>query len=83
LAAPQRHPEQPKGAAMPEKEMTPLEALHYALDEERKAYSFYTRQAKRATEQSARKMFEFLAGQEQGHIKLIEEELEKGFYRGM
>jgi rubrerythrin len=68
---------------MPEKEMTPLEALRYALDEERKAYSFYTRQAKRAAQQSARKMFEFLAGQEQSHVKLIEEELEKGFYREM
>lgn len=68
---------------MTDKPMTPIEALHYALDEERKAYSFYTRQARAAEHQSTRKMFEFLAAQEKEHIKLIEDELEQGFYREM
>jgi rubrerythrin len=65
------------------KEMTPIEALHYALDEERKAFAFYKANAKKATLESTRKMFEFLAAQEAEHIKLIEDELSQGFYQGM
>jgi len=68
---------------MTDAEMTSLDALRYALEEERKAYSFYIRQASKVTQQSARKMFEFLAAQEQEHIKLIEDELSKGFYQEM
>jgi rubrerythrin len=68
---------------MTDKEMTPIEALHYALDEEKKARAFYTRQAKKATIESTRKMFEFLAAQEAEHIKLIEDELDLGFYQEM
>ena len=68
---------------MTDKEMTPIEALHYALDEERKALAFYTEQAKKATLESTRKMFTFLAAQEAEHIKLIDDELSQGFYQGM
>ncbi len=68
---------------MTDKEMSPIEALHYALDEEKKAHAFYTEQAKKTTLSSTRKMFEFLAAQEAEHIALIEEELDQGFYQGM
>ena len=68
---------------MTDKPMTPIEALRYGLAEERKAFSFYTRSAKEAEHQSTRKMFEFLASQEQEHIKLIEDELDKEFYLDM
>jgi rubrerythrin len=49
---------------MAEKEMSPIEALHYALDEEKKAHAFYQAQALAAKLESARKMFQFLAEQE-------------------
>jgi rubrerythrin len=68
---------------MTDKEMSPIEALHYALDEEKKAHAFYTAQALAAKLESTRKMFEFLAAQEAGHIALIEEELDQGFYQEM
>jgi len=68
---------------MPDKEMTPIEALHYALEEERKAHAFYIAQARVAKLDSTRKMFKFLASQEAEHIKLIEDELDLGFYQEM
>ena len=68
---------------MTDKEMTPIEALHYALDEEKKAYAFYSAQALAAKLESTRKMFEFLAAQEADHITLIEDELDQGFYQEM
>ncbi len=49
---------------MADKEMSPIEALHFALDDEKKAHAFYTEQARKATLDSTRKMFEFLAAQE-------------------
>lgn len=68
---------------MTDKEMTPIEALHYALEEERKAHAFYIAQARAAKLDSTRKMFKFLAAQEAEHIKLIEDELDLGFYQEM
>lgn len=68
---------------MTDKEMSPIEALHYALDEEKKAHAFYTHHALAAKLESTRKMFEFLAAQEAEHIKLIEDELDLGFYQEM
>jgi rubrerythrin len=68
---------------MTDKEMTPIEALHYALNEEKKAHAFYQDQALAAKLDSTRKMFEFLAAQEAEHIKLIEDELDLGFYQEM
>ncbi|MBN1919261.1 MAG: hypothetical protein JW889_15260 [Verrucomicrobia bacterium] len=68
---------------MTDRELTPIEALHFALDEEKKAHAFYTAQARVAKLDSTRKMFEFLAAQEAEHITLIEDELDQGFYQGM
>jgi len=68
---------------MADKPMTPIEALHLALEEERKAVALYTRLAKEATAQSTRKMFDFLIGEETKHIKLIQDELDTGAYQDM
>jgi rubrerythrin len=68
---------------MTDKQMTPIEALHYALSEEKKAHAFYKSHARKATVESTRKMFEFLAAQEAEHITLIEDELDLGFYQEM
>jgi len=68
---------------MADKPMTPIEALHLALEEERKAVSLYTRLAREAKAQSTRKMFEFLTAEEQKHIKLIQDELDTGAYQDM
>jgi rubrerythrin len=68
---------------MTDEPMTPSEALHLALDEERKAVSLYTRLAKETNNQGTRKMFEFLIGEETKHIKLIQDELDTGAYQDM
>ena len=65
------------------KEMTPVEALRFALDQEEKAYALYSGFAKQVAQDSTKKMFQFLAGEEAKHIKLIKDELDTGAYQDM
>ncbi len=50
--------------------------LRMALALEKKNYSDYTQAAADAELESIRKMFEFLAGEEEKHITLIQEKME-------
>ncbi len=50
--------------------------LRMALALEKKNYSDYKRSAADAELESIRKMFEFLAGEEEKHIILIQEKME-------
>lgn len=54
---------------------TPLEALKLAREREIETYIMYKKAAEVVTDQSARKMFQFLAEEELKHQKLIEDEL--------
>jgi len=50
---------------------TDTEALIQALEFETKSYDMYRREAKAATDATAREMYEFLATQERGHFDLL------------
>jgi rubrerythrin len=61
----------------------PLEALQLALGREKAAENFYLQAAKDSSEDSARKMFEFLAGEERKHQRIIQDEIDKNFLKEM
>jgi rubrerythrin len=63
--------------------LTPLEALHLAMQREKGAEEFYVNTARSMEEASARKMFEFLAGEERKHQKMIQDEIDKNFLKEM
>ncbi len=60
-----------------------LEALHLALNREQAAEEFYTHAAQSVQDESARKMFEFLAKEERKHQRLIQDELDKNVMQEM
>ncbi len=62
---------------------TPLEALQMALKREHDAEDFYLRAAQIMQEESAQQMFQFLAGEERKHQKLIQDEIDKNFLKEM
>ncbi len=62
---------------------TPQEAIRVAIEREKAAYEFYSKAAKVAKYPGTRQMFESLAQEELRHRKLLEEELNKDYYREM
>ena len=68
---------------MVDKTLTPLETLQMALKREVAAEDFYTNAAQSVGEESARKMFEFLAREERKHQRLIQDEIDKNFLKEM
>ena len=68
---------------MVDADLNPLEALHLALKREESAERFYSETARKMKEDSARKMFEFLAGEERKHQQMIQDEIDRNFYKEM
>ncbi len=68
---------------MIDKTLTPLEALQMAMQREKGAEDFYVKAAQNVQEESARQMFEFLAGEERKHQKMIQDEIDKNFLKEM
>jgi rubrerythrin len=68
---------------MSEAHLNPLEALQMALKREVAAEEFYLTAAKKAEEESSRKMFEFLAAEERKHQRIIQEEIDRNFLKEM
>ncbi|MDD5085146.1 MAG: ferritin family protein [Candidatus Omnitrophica bacterium] len=62
-------------------ESDPVSALQYALKQEIQAIHDYTESAKSVKHEATRRMFEMLAEEEKKHKALIEEILDKDFYR--
>ncbi len=63
--------------------MNSLEALQIAFKREQNAEEYYQQAAGAVQDESARRMFEFLAGEERKHQKLIQEEIDKNFLKEM
>jgi len=63
--------------------MNPLEALQMALKREQGAEEFYDRAASSVQDESARKMFQFLAAEERKHQRMIQDEIDKNFLKEM
>lgn len=49
-----------------------IDALRLAIEKERGAHQYYSDAAKRATSEASKKMFAWLANEEQGHLHLLE-----------
>jgi len=64
-------------------DMTPLEALQLALKREEAAEDFYQKAADSLKDESAVKMFRFLANEEKKHQRLIQDEIDKNFMKEM
>ena len=52
--------------------MNELEALNLALGREKDAHRYYSDAAAKSTNAASRKMFSWLASEEEGHIKMLE-----------
>ncbi len=61
----------------------PQEAIRIAIEREKAAFEFYTQAAKIAKYPGTRQMFESLAREEVRHRRMLEEELNKDYYREM
>jgi rubrerythrin len=64
-------------------DLTPMEALQLAMEREKAAEDFYLKVAEKLSEESTRKMFEFLAGEERKHQNMIQDEIDKNFMKEM
>ena len=62
---------------------TPQEAIRVAIERERAAHEFYSKAAKIAKYPGTKEMFESLAKEELRHQRMLEEELNKDYYREM
>lgn len=62
---------------------TPEEAIRIAIEREKAAYEFYSKAAKIAKYPGTREMFESLAKEELRHRRMLEEELNKDYYKEM
>ena len=62
---------------------TPQEAIRVAMEREKAAYEFYSKAAKIAKYPGTKEMFESLAKEELRHRRMLEEELNKDYYREM
>ncbi len=62
---------------------TPQEAIRVAIEREKAAYEFYSKAAKIAKYPGTKEMFESLAQEELRHRRMLEEELNKDYYREM
>jgi rubrerythrin len=62
---------------------TPQEAIRVAIEREKAAHEFYSKAAKIAKDPGTKEMFESLAKEELRHRRMLEEELNKDYYREM
>ena len=62
---------------------TPEEAIRVAMQREKAAHEFYSKAAKIAKYPGTKQMFEFLAKEEIRHRRILEEELNKDYYKEM
>jgi len=62
---------------------TPEEAIRVAIEREKAAYEYYSKAAKIAKYPGTKEMFESLAKEELRHRRMLEEELNKDYYREM
>ena len=62
---------------------TPEEAIRIAIQREKAAHEFYSQAAKIAKYPGTKEMFESLAKEEQKHIRILEEELNKDYFKEM
>ena len=62
---------------------TPEEAIRVAIEREKAAYEYYCKAAKIAKYPGTKEMFESLAKEELRHRRMLEEELNKDYYREM
>jgi len=66
---------------MIDKTTTPEEAIRVAIEREKGSHEFYTQAANIAKYPGTKQMFEFLAKEELKHRRILEEELNKDYYR--
>ena len=62
---------------------TPEEAIRVAIQREKAAHEFYSKAAKIAKYPGTKQMFESLAKEEQKHLRILEEELNKDYFKEM
>ncbi len=66
---------------MIDKTTTPEEAIRIAIEREKGSHEFYTQAAGIAKYPGTKQMFEFLAKEELKHRRILEEELNKDYYK--
>ncbi len=66
---------------MIDKTTTPEEAIRIAIEREKGSHEFYTQAATIAKYPGTKQMFEFLAKEELKHRRILEEELNKDYYK--
>ena len=59
------------------KTSNPVDVMRMALEREKAAVRDYSEFAKTAKEPSIREMFLFLAGEEEKHVKLLQDEIDR------
>ncbi|OGL38944.1 MAG: hypothetical protein A2149_07075 [Candidatus Schekmanbacteria bacterium RBG_16_38_11] len=59
------------------------DALKIALEKEKASYKFYKKAAETVNDPGAKKMFSFLAKEEEKHINMLEEEYDKNILQEM
>jgi len=62
---------------------TPEEAIRVAIQREKAAHEFYSQAAKIAKYPGTKQMFESLAKEELKHFRILEEELNKDYFKEM
>jgi rubrerythrin len=62
---------------------TPEEAIRVAMQREKAAHEFYSKAAKIAKYPGTKQMFESLAKEELKHLRILEEELNKDYFKEM
>ncbi len=60
---------------------TPIDVLKMALAREKDAVQYYKEFAQTAEDPSIKELFVFLVEEEKGHVKMLQEELEKEVYQ--
>ena len=63
--------------------VNPMDVIRMALDREKAAYRSYTEYARIATEPAIKELFQYLAGEEKKHVKLLQEEIERETHQEM
>ena len=61
--------------------MTPVEVLRLALQKEKQALAFYVEAADQCSHPATKATLLAMAEEEKGHIRLIEEHLDRDFYQ--
>ncbi len=66
---------------MIDKTTTPEEAIRMAIEREKGSHEFYSQAATIAKYPGTKQMFEFLAKEELKHRRILEDELNKDYYK--